>query len=473
MKTYKTIIFQLLFFASITFFSCIEDNDFTAPQNLGTEENAGLNAVLDSIANGSLQLKTIQQIKDLHTAGNEPLKLVSDIVVKGYVISSDKTGNFYQEFYMQDAPENPTAGIKIILSLNDNYNKYNVGRELYIRLKDLYLGETNSGDGVTTIGGRIKPVDTREVDNISTNQIRNHLFRAAKTETIVPKIVPLGGITDADISTFIKIENAFFASNVAGKSYVDPNVDFDTHRKIEGCQGFGLADVLLETSSFTSFANETIPSGGGSLSAVVSKDFGGDFTVLVLNSTDDVHMDGEKCTPLEITDFTTILLEEDFETTSGTINITDWINFSEAGTEPWESYFDTNSSSTAARVGSFRSGDTSTISWLITKGINLENTAQEFLSFETSSSFGDGSELEVLISTDWDGTTANIGSATWSSLPANIVSDSADFNLFYHSSYIDLSNYSGNAYIAFKYTGSGDEDFDGTFQLDNIIINAK
>ena len=73
-------------------------------------------------------------------------EIVSDIVVKGYVTSSDATGNFYKEFYIQDAPENPSAAIKLVLNQVDSYNQFNIGREVYISLKGLFVGEVRSGD---------------------------------------------------------------------------------------------------------------------------------------------------------------------------------------------------------------------------------------------------------------------------------------------------------------------------------------
>ena len=38
---------------------------------------------------------------------------------------------------MQDKPENPTAAIHIMLDQTDLYNRFNVGREIYINLKVL------------------------------------------------------------------------------------------------------------------------------------------------------------------------------------------------------------------------------------------------------------------------------------------------------------------------------------------------
>jgi hypothetical protein len=473
MKTNKISLVILAYIMSISFISCVEDGDYTVPESLGNEENVRLNEILDSINGNQLELKSIKELKELYISGNEPLKISSNIVVKGYVVSSDQKGNYFREFYMQDAPENPTSGIKIVVNLTNNYNKFNIGREVYISLKNLYLGETNSGDGICTIGGKISSTDEKEIQSISLNQIRNHLYRSEKTAVIIPKLVSLAGLNSSDIGTFVRVEDVVFSPNLEGKAYVDPTEDFDTQRKIQTCQTLGFADLLLETSSFASFANKALPIGGGTIHAIVSKDFGGDFLVLVLNSSDDVLMNDDRCTSLSESDFSTILLEEDFENSSGEISITDWLNYREEGTQSWRSYTDTYSQSKAARVGSKNSSNASTITWLITKSVNLDATIEEFLSFETSNSFSNGSDLEVLISVNWDGIATNINAATWDVLPAKIVADGENFKNWVHSTYVNLSDYSGNAFIAFKYTGNGNINFDGTFELDNIRINAR
>ena len=129
--------------------------------------------------------------------------------------------------------------------------------------------------------------------------------------------------------------------------------------------------------------------------------------------------------------------------------------------------------SRAARMSSYRSGDEQNVSWLITEGIDLTTTTEEYLSFDTSTSFADGSALEVLISSNWDGLTTSISTATWVSLPARIALNNDDFNAFKNSTYINLSDYSGTVYIAFKYTGNSNDSFDGTYELDNVVIIAK
>jgi hypothetical protein len=473
MKKNKRIRSIVVLIISLSLITCVDEGDYSVPESIGIEENDHVNTLLDSISKGTLELKTIQQVKELYITDTHPVEIFSDIVVKGYVVSSDKTGNFYKEFYIQDAPKNPNTGIKVSINLNKSYNKFNLGREIYIRLKGLYVGEINSGDGIITIGGKIKATENTEIDYISVNQLSKHIFRTTITEEITPKKIDFASLNEANIGTFIRLENVFFEAKLTGKPYVDPSEDFDTQRKIQTCLGLGYDDLLLETSSFSSFAHQTLPEKAGTICAIVSKDYGGNFIVLNLNDISDVEMNNERCAPIPMEDFKTILLEEDFETQSGEIELPNWLNYREEGTKSWRSYTDSYSQSKAARIGSRNSTDDLTVSWLITEGVNLDTTIQEFLSFETSNSFANGSELDVFISTDFDGNKDHIKQATWTRLPAKIVSDGIPFKKWVHSTYIDISSYSGTAFIAFKYSGKGNSNFDGTYELDQIIIHGK
>ncbi len=66
----------------------------------------------------SARPSSISEVKNLFVNG-EVNEIESNLVVKGYVSSSDYTGNFYKEFYMQDEIENATAGIKVSINQVD------------------------------------------------------------------------------------------------------------------------------------------------------------------------------------------------------------------------------------------------------------------------------------------------------------------------------------------------------------------
>ena len=78
--------------------------------------------------------------------------------------------------------------------------------------------------------------------------------------------------------------------------------------------------------------------------------------------------------------------------------------------------------------------------------------------------------MTAFISTDYDGTTAGIATATWT--PLTFTTPSTD-DVFVNSGNIDLSAYeSDNVRIAFKYTGSK-SGVTTTLQLDNIKITKN
>ena len=163
MKTSKLLNIALSVFALFAITACVQDDDFSIPNSLGNEENAKLNELLADTDAGTVQLKTIQEVKNLFVNG-EAEQIVSEIAVKGYVTSSDETGNFYKELFIQDSPEDPTHALKVVLNQSDTYNQFNVGREVYIYLKDLYIGETNASTSgsqinVVTIGGQYDDFD--------------------------------------------------------------------------------------------------------------------------------------------------------------------------------------------------------------------------------------------------------------------------------------------------------------------------
>ncbi len=461
MKTSKLFNIILTLIVSIAFFSCVEDDDFSIPESLGTEENKGLQEILTAIANNELTEINITDLKNLY---NGQVTLIeSDLVVKGYVTSSDQTGNFYKEFYMQDAPENPTAAIGVVLNQVDSYNQFNQGREVYIKLKDLYIGENSSE--VLTIGGQ---EDGDEVDEITANQIPEFLFRSSTTETIVPFVAGPSDVNDSHLGMLVALENVQFPANLVGSTFVDAYDDFDTQYPLVSCDNG--SELLLETSSFANFNQEPLPlQGRGTIVGVITKSFGGDDIVMVLNATDDINFNDSRCDPV---------FEESFNTAvdNTNLNIEGWINYAEAGGELWtEQVFSGNG---YAEFTAFSTGDVSNIGWLITPGIDMDAQEGEILNFQTEYAYPDGGHypLEVFISTDFNGTEGGISSATWLDITNDVVIAHPDnqpsWFTWVDSGPVDLSGYSGTLYVAFKYTGSDTSNLNTTIHVENVIVSV-
>ncbi|MEM5565844.1 DUF5689 domain-containing protein [Psychroserpens sp. AS72] len=469
MKTNKIFTLFTIIAMSFAVTSCVQDDDYTVPSSLGDEENALLNDLLS----GSAIEVTIDQVKAMYLVEFDPgdnaaVLIDEDIYVKGYVSSSDQTGNFFKEFYIQDSPTNPTGAIKIAIDQVDTYNQYNLGREVYVNLNGLYVGEQRIEDGVITIGG------DSETDQFGTTVVRlneiqksRQVLRSPTTEVMEPLVTTFSQLTANSVGLLVSIENVEFADNLAGEAYFDPIQSFDTQRTLQACEGATYTTFNLETSSFANFKNNPLPLGNGTITAVVNKTFDGSSLILALNSPDDVDMTNPRCallTPAFFEDF------QDVQDNSN-LDLPGWVNFAEVGGELWtEQYFDPIGT---AEFSSFSTGDSVNIGWLISPGIDMDAQSGEILNFKTAQHHLDvdseDNGIKVFVSTDFDGT--DVLGATWEEKTATFPTSSNSWYDLIGSGPIDLSSYTGTLYVAFRVTGSGtNTTLDGAFQIDDVSV---
>lgn len=463
MKTNKFLTLVLAIVASFAIVSCVQDDDYAIPTSLGDEENNRLNSLL---ANG-IEV-SIAEAKDMYTEGDFLERIDENIYIKGYVSSSDKSGNFFKEFYIQDSPSNPTIAIKIIINQVDMYNQFNFGREVYVSLNGLYIGEERVGNGITVIGGDIESDQYgTTVTRLDNTRARTHVFRSPVTEVMMPLNLTISQINGSHVGLYVQLNDVEFADNLLGKRYFDPMEDFDTKRALQSCESVNYTNINLETSSFSNFKNELLPTGNGSLKAVVNKTFDGSSVVLALNTIDDVNMEGARC------ELAVAIFNEDFETATNNtdLDILGWTNYAEVGSRVWrEKTFDNNG---YAEFSAFTSGNASNIAWLISPGIDMDAQDEEKLNFSSAQHHLDSplNTLEVYVSTDFDGT--DVLAATWEPIAASLPSQDNDWYEMVNSGLIDISSYTGTLYVAFKFTGSGtDQTLDGAYQVDNVSIFA-
>ncbi|QRM88492.1 hypothetical protein FG167_04395 [Lacinutrix sp. WUR7] len=476
-RTNKFLTLILTMVAVIAITSCVQDDDYTIPNSLGNDENEALTELLGQLndVNSGVTALTVTQVKKLYTDYEEEqsgfdydkfYQILSDVVVKGYVSSSDATGNFYKEFYIQDSPTNPTAAIQIVLNQADSYNQYNQGREVYIKLKDTYVGLTSSE--VIAIGGK---TDDDEVGQFTAVQVPDYILRSANTEAITPLELSFSAINESHVGMFVKINNAEFPSYLNGELYGDSSEDFDTQRELQACDGFSYSNFILETSSFANFYNTALPlDKGGSIAGIVTKSYGGDNLVLALNSLNDVVFDQERCTPLSL-DMFDVVFEEDFV---GGLNGWDVIN-----TEGTQSWYAASFGGDSYVRGSGYDGSSAVtmVSWLISPSFDFDAQEGEQMVLEIADAFSDAGEepLKAYYSTDYvagsDPSTATwveVGTDEIEALPIN-----GGFfdNIYNETGFIDLSAPTGNGFIAFVYD-SDDAAISSTRDLGNVKILA-
>jgi len=451
MKLFNKI--SLLTFISILTFSCIEDDDYSVPQSVGLEENQNLTQLLSEIEDGYADLMTISELKNLFVNG-EVNEIESNLVVKGYVSSSDYSGNFYKEFYMQDEVENPTAGIKVAINQVDSYNQFNIGREVYIKLQGLTIGETNSGDGVVAIGGGGN-VNGDEISEISENRASDCILRSGNSYSLVPLALNLSDINDSHVGVYVSALGAQFSSGLDGLTYVDPDEDYDTQRDLESCVDSGT--LKLETSAFSNFNDSMLPTeGSGTISGIITRDYFGDNRVMMLNTKDDVNFDSSRCDPLFADDFSSN-------------NLNNWTVVSVIGDQEWE-ITPYGNPAPSAKMSGYSGGNNVNEDWLITSAIDLSSLTTATLNFQSVVRYS-GPSLEVYISTDYSGGDPS-SDGNWAELSVILDTDDSSWSSWTDSGNVDLNSYLGdNVYIGFKYISSSSGS--ATYEIDNVLVAGE
>ena len=441
---------SLLVLISALAFSCVEDDEYSVPQSVGLEENQNLTQLLSEIEGGSADLMTIAELKNLFVNG-EANEIESNLVVKGYVSSSDYSGNFYKEFYMQDEVENPTAGIKVSINQVDSYNQFNVGREVYIKLQGLTIGETNSGDGVIAIGGGGN-ISGDEISEISENRASDCILRSNNSYSLVPLALNLSDINDSHIGVYVSALSAQFSSGLDGLTYVDPDEDYDTQRDLESCVDSGT--LKLETSAFSNFNDSMLPTeGSGTISGIITRDYFGDNRVMMLNTKDDVNFELSRCDPLFADDFSSN-------------NLDNWTVVNVTGEQEWE-ITPYGNPAPSAKVSGYSGGNNVNEDWLITSSIDLSSLSTAILNFQSVVRYN-GPSLEVFASSDYNGGDPS-SDGNWTELSVILDTDSSSWSSWTDSGNVDLSSYTGgNVYIAFKYTSTTSGS--ATYEIDNVLV---
>ena len=479
MKTTKFYGIVSFLMMAITMISCVEDGDFAVPNIAVQEPNITVNS----------NIAAIQSALQQEFNSNEELTYTFDVnednptYAEGYVVSSDAAGNFYKKLIVQNKPENPTAGIEIILNKTSLSETYDVGRKIYIKLDGLsvtYDDGERTIDPTNEVPGKyiLGVLDGDRVDDIPSTSVEDHLIRSATVSQIVPSSIALGDVTEAHINTMIQLPSAQILKSDLDKTYAGESDDeYDGMRTIFECETE--QTIQLQTSTFASFKSNVVPSGKGSMTAVLTKDYFSEILVAIINTPSDLEFnDSDRCDPpvLECAGSnvggSTIILDEDFENITSANDITNagWTNVNVNG---GSNLFSSRSyaGNRYVQISAYNSDESPLEAWLVTPEIDLEGTSNEELTFDTKTAFDNGSALSVYVSSDFTG---DVTTATWLRIDATLSEGPASgySSTFTNSGSIDISCLSGGVHIAFKYVGA-DGGVTTTFQIDNVRVTGN
>ena len=224
---------------------------------------------------------TISDIKALHTIGNTPTLITDSLVIEGIVVSSDEAGNFFKQLIIQD----DSAGIELRIELSNLYSEYPVGRKVWVKCKDLFVGDYEGNHQLTINDAG---------DRIPEGMLSKFLIGGPKDQIVTPQSVSILDIKNSTRyrNMLIELDNVQFAAADSGQTYADAVTSSSLNRSIQDCNGNA---IILRSSGYATFASDLTPGGNGKALGIHTN-FGTD-AQLYIRDTDDLNaLNGNRCT---------------------------------------------------------------------------------------------------------------------------------------------------------------------------------
>ncbi|MDI9357475.1 MAG: DUF5689 domain-containing protein [Phycisphaerales bacterium] len=233
--------------------------------------------------------RAIQSLQDAHQTPNTIDSLTDEDVISGVVIGNDQSGNLYQSLVIQDN----SGGICLKVNGSNLYTAYPIGRRVFVKLKELFVGDYNGllqvGSGVDTTNGY------NTVTAIPYALLDKYILKGSLNNIITPIIV-----SPKDLSTglncpyqncLVQLNKVEFSPNDTGSLYADPTKELSAlSYGVSNCNG---DRVYLRTSSYANFASAQLPGGNGSLTGIFMPY--GSSKQIYIRSVDDINFNGVRC----------------------------------------------------------------------------------------------------------------------------------------------------------------------------------
>ena len=402
MKKLFNYSFILLAMIGVMFTSCRKDYDTPPIQDL--------------------PIGTVYTIGDI--LGMESGTVFSeDASVYGIVTADEVSGNLYKTAFMQDRATGDA--IELYMSATSGVR---IGDSIRVYLKGITYAMYNN------------------LPQLSNFEADGHIVILANDRPIQPAVTTIANITAGQhLAGLVKLENVMFteqntfadATGYGNRTLVDPANYSQT--------------VIVRTSNYANFANDSLPQGTGNLIAIAA----------VYNSTWQLYIRSAK--ELEFEGYTPgsgaqgLPYYQDFASSFGS-----YTTYDVAGAQSWEIDYNTAKMTGYASSTNFANED-----WLISSQVSLEGVSSVNMTMTyIARYFNDlNNDITVQVSTDY--TSGDPTMATWTNVPATWTSGS-DWNNF-TSTTIDLSQFAGQKVnVAVKYLSTDEKA--GTIEVQSILL---
>lgn len=443
----KISLMSLLSLATLS--SCVRDDKYDVPTITCENQFGEPNATIT-------QIKALAPTPDANFISNHIIQ--DDLIFEGYVISSDEEGNFYKTLVLQDAVENPTAGIQIAINKTFLYGDYPLGAKVRVKAKGLSVGIDR---GVVKLG---LGTPTGQIQASQMSKYISGVCNGNAMEVQAIKPIELNSIEEATkeqyINTLVKIKGVQFRDADGTLTYGDAVNKINVDRTIIDKNG---GSMVLRNSGFAAFTGQKIPQGSGDITMVMTQYTSGRNITWqgYVNSVKDIALTENRFVlPTTIT-FNDI--------TNGQTTFPNYENQALEGSTSWAGRVYNNDG--YLEVSAFRKNEK--VKTIIGIPVNFDHYKK--ISFNVKDVFYNGEVLKVYYSTQYTAG-APINTANLVDITSNFTIGTKNTGNYSAGRWTNSGTYqipaTGNGYIFFEYSGddTSTPKLTTTIQLDNIKL---
>jgi hypothetical protein len=345
-----------------------------------------------------------------------------DASVYGIITADEVSGNLYKAAFMQDR----ATGKAIELYLNA-VSGVRIGDSVRIYLKDVTYAMYNN------------------LPQLSNFEADGHIVILANNKPIEPEVTTIADINAGNhLAQLIRLENVRFTEQ---NTFADPTTY--GNRTLADPTDYSQT-VIVRTSNYANFANDSLPQGTGNLTAIAT--VYNNTWQLVIRSARELDFDGyvpggDNGLPYY----------QDFASSFGT-----YTTYDVAGPQSWEIDYNT-----AKMTGYANSTNYANEDWLISAKFSLENVSSASLTMTYIARYFNNLDSDITLQVSSDYTSGDPTLANWTQVPASWISGS-NWNDFVATT-VDLSSFVGQKIcVAVKYVS--DDVKAGTIEVQSILI---
>lgn len=345
-----------------------------------------------------------------------------DASVYGIITADEVSGNLYKAAFMQDR----ATGKAIELYLNA-VSGVRIGDSVRIYLKDVTYAMYNN------------------LPQLSNFEADGHIVILANNKPIEPKVTTIADVNAGNhLAQLIRLENVRFTEQ---NTFADPTTY--GNRTLADPTDYSQT-VIVRTSNYANFANDSLPQGTGNLTAIAT--VYNNTWQLLIRSARELDFDGyvpggDNGLPYY----------QDFASSFGT-----YTTYDVAGPQSWEIDYNT-----AKMTGYANSTNYANEDWLISAKFSLENVSSASLTMTYIARYFNNLDSDITLQVSSDYTSGDPTLANWTQVPASWISGS-NWNDFVATT-VDLSPFVGQKIcVAVKYLS--DDQKAGTIEVQSILI---